>query len=194
MNTRLIALLLALAPALASAQGAAGGDAQMAGPKKLENSADSRARMKVKLKGVLDRMEQARIEKDVVRLNCLNEKVTQMKNLVRVADQADLALNEAVMSKSASAESEYVKITISRRKVENLSTEADACSASVAAALSDQGTRVEMEAPAAVAEADAANKQMAVGYGAVPVPLLSFEAIDRGPVPGWTAAPGPVAP
>ena len=192
MNPRMIALLVALAPALASAQGAAA-DAPMAGTKMLENSADSRARMKVKLKHVLDRLEQARIEKDVIRLNCLNEKVSQMKNLVKTADQADLALNEAVMAKSGAAESEYVKITISRRKVENLAADAEACTASAAAALSDQGTRVEVEAPAAIAEADAA-RRMAVGYSAVPAPLLSFEAIDRGPVPGWTAAPGPLAP
>jgi hypothetical protein len=190
MNTRLVALLLALVPALVSAQGA---DAQMAGSKMLENSAGSRAKMKAKLKYVLDRMEQARNEKDVLRLNCLNEKVSQMKALVRVADQADLSLHEAVAVPGGGAsESEYVKIEIARRKVETLARDADACAAS-AGALADEGTRVEVEAPAAVAEADAA-RRMAVGYGAVPPPALAFEMIDRGPLPGWTAPPGPLAP
>lgn len=160
----------------------------------LENSAGSRARMKSKMKLVLDRMEQARNEKDVVRLNCLNEKLTQIKALVRVAEQADVSLQEATTTASGAAESEYVKIEIARRKVENLATDADSC-ASQAANLVDESTRVEVEVPAGVAEAEAAGRKLAVGYGAVPTLGPSgFELIDRRPPPGWNAPPAIGAP
>ena len=49
---------------------------------KLDAAADNIARMKAGLKQVLARAEQARNEKDVVKLNCVNEKLTQIKSLI----------------------------------------------------------------------------------------------------------------
>lgn len=199
MNPRTFSLLVALVPALAAAQPASApspavSEQQLGASKMLENSAGSRARMKAKLKLVLDRMEAARNEKDVVRLNCLNEKLTQIKALVRVAEQADVSLQEATTTSSGAAESEYVKIEIARRKVENLSTDAEAC-ASMATNLVDESTRVEVEVPANVAEAEAASRKVATGYGAVPTLGPSgFELIDRRPPPGWNAPPAIGAP
>ena len=45
---------------------------------------------------VLKSLEEARSEKDVLKLNCVNEKLTQIKGLLRVVQQSDVSLQEAV--------------------------------------------------------------------------------------------------
>jgi hypothetical protein len=142
-----------LAVALASSLVAPPAGAQTSAPRravadteKLEASADHVARMKVSLKHVLFRVEEARNEKDVVKLNCANEKLTQMKALLRVAEQADLALHEAISKGDVGAESEFTKIGIARAKVDALRAESDLCVGQVAYVV-DQKTMVEMVQP-----------------------------------------------
>ncbi len=114
---------------------------------KLEASAESIARMKTALKQVLDRVEESRNEKDVVKLNCVNEKLTQIRSLLKVAEQADLALREAVASHDPSGEAEFAKIAIARTKIETLRAEADQCIGQLAYMV-DEKTNVEVEQPA----------------------------------------------
>ncbi len=114
---------------------------------KLEKSADSINRMKSALKSVLTRVEDARNEKDVVKLNCVNEKLTQIKGLLKVAEQSDIALHEAISSKDASAESEFSKIGIARAKVDGLRNDAEQCIGQLAYIV-DEKTTVEVQQPA----------------------------------------------
>ncbi len=113
---------------------------------KLEAAADNIARMKAALKQVLGRAEQARNEKDVVKLNCVNEKLTQIKSLIKVAEQADLALHESVASKDLASESEFSKIAIARTKVDGLRRGAEQCIGQLAYMV-DEKTTVEVEQP-----------------------------------------------
>jgi hypothetical protein len=89
--------------------------------------------------------EQARRERDVVKLNCVNEALTQMKALLKVAEQADLALREAISRKDPSADAEFSRVGIAKVKVENLRRQA-ACVGQLAY-LVDERTTVEVEAP-----------------------------------------------
>ncbi len=114
---------------------------------KLEAAAENLARMKTSLKIVLARVEEARNEKDVVKLNCVNEKLTQIKALLKVAEQADIALHEAVANRDPVAESEYAKIGIARSKVEGLRTESEQCIGQLAYVV-DEKTTVEVQQPA----------------------------------------------
>lgn len=113
---------------------------------KLEAAADNIARMKAALKLVLGRAEQSRNEKDVVKLNCVNEKLTQVKALIKVAEQADLALHESVAAKDVASEAEFSKIAIARTKVDGLRRGAEQCIGQLAYMV-DEKTTVEVEQP-----------------------------------------------
>jgi hypothetical protein len=102
--------------------------------------------MKAALKLVLGRAEQARNEKDVVKLNCVNEKLTQMKALLKVAEQADVALREA-MAMRGGGEAESSKLAITRTKVDRLRRDSEQCVGQLAFMV-DERTTVEVEQPA----------------------------------------------
>ncbi len=95
---------------------------------KLQKSTEFLVQMRQGLKLVLSKLEEARASKDVVKLNCVNEKLTNIKGLLRISEQADIALQEAVAKKEEQAsEHEYTKVTIARSKVEQLRAEAEQC-------------------------------------------------------------------
>jgi len=140
-KTLLLACVLISAPAVAQGPRRGTSDTD-----KLEASAEHLARMKTALKQVLGRVEEARNEKDVVKLNCVNEKLTQIKALLRVAEQADIALHEAVSNKDPASESEFAKIGIARTKVEGLRGESEQCIGQLAYMV-DEKTTVEVQQP-----------------------------------------------
>jgi hypothetical protein len=113
---------------------------------KLEAAADNIARMKASLKQVLGRAEQARNEKDVVKLNCVNEKLTQIKALIKVAEQADITLHESLATRESGGDAEFSKIAIARTKVDGLRADSEGCVGQLAY-LVDEKTTVEMEQP-----------------------------------------------
>jgi hypothetical protein len=113
---------------------------------KLEKSAENLERMRFALRKVLAKVEAARNEKDVVKLNCVNEKLAQVKDLIKVAEQADIALHEALANKSPGADLEFTKIGITRSKVDGLKGAADACIGQLAYMV-DQKTTVEVQSP-----------------------------------------------
>ena len=149
--------LLVAAPAAAqnkseSPQGT-GARSVLSDAQKLEKSAESIDRMKGVLRAVLGRVEEARNEKDVVKLNCVNEKLTQIKGLLKVAEQSDIALHEAISTKDPAAESEFAKIGIARTKVDGLRGDAEQCIGQLAYIV-DEKTTVEVQQPAGLANAD----------------------------------------
>ena len=116
-------------------------------PEKIRRSADAVAKMRGALKTVLGKLEEARNSKDVVKLNCVNEKLTQIKGLLRISEQSDIALQEAVAKKeSATSEHEYTKVSIAVVKVNQLSAEAEECIGQLAFR-TDENLTVEVETP-----------------------------------------------
>lgn len=72
--------------------------------------------------------QQAKNDKDVIRLNCVLDKLTQLNINATMMDQALQALQDAVSRNDESVQShEYTRITIINQKVQVLKTEADAC-------------------------------------------------------------------
>jgi hypothetical protein len=97
-------------------------------PDKLQRTAQALGLMRGVLTEVQAKLTEARGTKDVVKLNCVNEKLTQIKGLVRISEQADVALQEAVARRdSTSSEHEYTKVMIARQKVSQLSAETEEC-------------------------------------------------------------------
>jgi hypothetical protein len=91
--------------------------------------------------------DQAKADKDVIRLNCLLDKLTQVKVNGNIMDQALQALQDDISRNDESAElHEYTRITIINQKAQVLRTEADAC---VGAETNYVGpTKVVVESPA----------------------------------------------
>jgi len=128
-------------------------------PEKVQRSADGLARMREVLKDVLSKLEEARNTKDVVKLNCVNEKLTQIKGLLRISEQADVSLQEAVARKeTAAAEHEFTKVTIARQKVDQLRSEAEECIGQLAFR-TDENLTVEVETPQDLPKNDVTNPE-----------------------------------
>lgn len=118
------------------------------GPGAAQMPAEHLAGMKASFREVLDRVADARAEKDVVKLNCLSEKLSHMKALLDVAEQSSAALREAVPGKDADAEWERSKIAIARTRMELLRAGSERCIGQLAHRV-DEKTAVEVEKPAA---------------------------------------------
>jgi hypothetical protein len=85
-----------------------------------------------KMKGTLDHMgkmaEQARKEKDLIKLNCVNDKVIQVKGHLNLAEQSRDALKVAsARNDEGTRNHEFAKLTITYQKVIVLAQEAEAC-------------------------------------------------------------------
>lgn len=116
-------------------------------PEKLRTSAQALTLMRGALKDVLGKLEEARSTKDVVKLTCVNEKLTQMKGLLRISETADVNLQESVARKeTATAEHEFTKVSIAQSKVQQLSAEAEQCMGQLAFRV-DENLNVEVETP-----------------------------------------------
>ncbi len=114
---------------------------------KLTRSTQSLGAMREVLRQVLGKVEEARRTKDVVKLNCANEKLTQIKGLLRISEQADVSLQEALSRKETStSDHEYTKVMIARQKVTQLRAEAEECIGQLAFR-TDENLFVEVEEP-----------------------------------------------
>jgi hypothetical protein len=91
-------------------------------------------------------VEQARKQKDIIRLNCVMDKLAQVKVSMNIGDEAMQKLQEAVTRNDDGASlHEYTRMTIVNQKVQVLQNDGQSC---VGAELNYVGaTRVEVEAP-----------------------------------------------
>ena len=86
------------------------------------------AEMKDILAQVFVYASEAREERDVVKLNCVNEKLTAIKGLLKISEAAEVALQDGLAAGAAdTARHELEKISIARRKTEEHLHEAEAC-------------------------------------------------------------------
>ena len=132
---RTLRLLLVL-PMIAWAESAGDGvpDAE-----KIRRSGEAVGRMREVLKDSLKKLQDARSSNDVVKLNCVNEKLTQIKGLLRVSEQADVALQEAVARReTTTTDKEFSKVTLAGQKVDLLRTEVESCIGQLAFRTDDQ--------------------------------------------------------
>ncbi|HET6440051.1 MAG TPA: hypothetical protein VFG59_18440 [Anaeromyxobacter sp.] len=121
--------------------------AQIPDAKKLEISEQSLKTIRKTVDRVGLRSDEARVEKDVNKLNCLNAQLTQMKGLAKVATQANDALVDAIARKdSATANTHFARVVIAAEKVVRMGSEADICVGQLAY-LVDGQTTVEVGEP-----------------------------------------------
>lgn len=78
--------------------------------------------------GGFTELEEARKTQNISRVNCVNEALTTMKGLVRLAESNYLAMQECASRKDgACSEHEYVKISIAFNKSEELDGQLKGC-------------------------------------------------------------------
>jgi len=142
------------APAASPPPPEASDASRVSDPDKVRVSSEALVKMRTALKDVLTKLEEARNSKDVVKLNCVNEKLTQMKGLLRISEQSDVQLQESVAKReTATSEHEYTKVSIARGKVEQLRAEAEECIGQLAFR-TDENLSIEVEVPAYLPSGD----------------------------------------
>jgi hypothetical protein len=121
--------------------------AQVPEARKQELAEESLKTIRKTVDRVAGRAEEARVDKDVSRLNCLNAQLTQMKGLQKVATQAREALVDAIGKKDpATANTQFARVVIAGDKVQRMGGEADVCLGQLAY-LVDGRTNVLVEQP-----------------------------------------------
>lgn len=119
----------------------------------LSQSKDYYRKMQDVQKRILGLQAKAKRDRDVVKLNCVNDKLVNVRGLQTVSDQAMTTLN---MANSNSDESgrlhEFTRLTILYQKVVTLGTEAEQC---IGEDVSYVGaTRVDVEIDPSIPPAD----------------------------------------
>ena len=80
------------------------------------------------LKRIQTLQDQAKREKDIIRLNCVTDKVVQVRVNISIAEQSIAALQEAVTRADEGERThEFTRLTIVNQKVQVLGAEAENC-------------------------------------------------------------------
>ncbi|AWV89787.1 hypothetical protein [Bradymonas sediminis] len=121
----------------AASEGIAAGDVSlvdenidaMSNAEKLSRGADKIKQMRGTLAQTNKMLENVRSQdEDIIRVNCVNEKVASMKGFVKVAEQSYTSLNGAVSAKDdGAAKHHYTLISVGGEKVRTLASEAALC-------------------------------------------------------------------
>lgn len=115
---------------------------EMTPRQKTEFAETSEKNLSNSVQRLLKQIEEANKAKDVLRLNCLNEKLGQLRGILKVVQDARVGLQEAVARENADlAEHNFRKVVISSEQGEVISAEADAC-AGTSGAGGGEGTRI----------------------------------------------------
>lgn len=103
----------------------------------LDGSVTLIGKMQAALKNIVKLQQVARDQKDVIKLNCVNDKLLQVKQLLNIADKARTNLLAATVGDAASSDDpendttgryhEFGRITIAEQQVSVLSSEAENC-------------------------------------------------------------------
>jgi hypothetical protein len=94
----------------------------------LNQGREYRSKMNEALSRVQSLSEQARKQKDIIRLNCLMDKLVQLRGNVNIADQALASMQDAIGRRDDGAGvHEYTRLTIVYQKVQVLVAEGEAC-------------------------------------------------------------------
>ena len=98
-------------------------------PREMTQNADRLiAEMREGLEKTVELQQFARKQKDVIKLNCVNDKLLQLKQLLNIAEAARTDLSEAIASADEEARyHEYGQIVITSERVGTLVGEAQNC-------------------------------------------------------------------
>ncbi|MFU8802808.1 MAG: hypothetical protein ACNA8W_03265 [Bradymonadaceae bacterium] len=101
----------------------------LTGPQMLERGQNKIAAMKVTLEGTTNLMDRARTdERDILKMNCINEKLASIKGFLKVSEQSYVSLSDSVSrTDDEGSRHHYTLIAIAGQKVNILGEEARVC-------------------------------------------------------------------
>jgi hypothetical protein len=124
-----------------------------------QQSADYMTKMKATELRASKLQDDARKKKDVVKLNCVADKVVQIKGHLAVADQTMAGLATAIArSDGGETQHEFTRITLIFQKVTVLGTEAENCIGEDAAYVGD--TKVDVDIDPTIPSEDPTEPQL----------------------------------
>ncbi len=119
---------------------------QLSDKDKVDTAEKNLNEMRKILTDVLKILKESRDQKDVIKMNCVNEKLINTKGLIRISEQADIVLQEAVTKgEKDSSTHEFQKIAIAHQKIKILKTEAEQCVGELAFAVGKTTVEVEID-------------------------------------------------
>lgn len=124
------------------------------------SNADKRTRaeqmlveMREALQRATDVLGEARASKDVVQLNCVNEKLVQIKGLLKIGEQSSVRMYEGVAQDASDVVNhEYTKLAVAHQRTLVLRSEADQCVGESTIYTGD--TEIEVEVDPSLREGD----------------------------------------
>jgi hypothetical protein len=94
----------------------------------IQQAKDMLSKMQDVLKRVVQLQEVARKQKDIIKLNCVNDKLVQVKGNMNVAEGANTSMNEAMArGDDAGRAHEFTRVGLVYQKIQVLGTEAENC-------------------------------------------------------------------
>jgi len=91
-------------------------------------------------------LKEARAAKDIVQLNCINEKLTQIKGLLKISENASVKMYEAISNNQADIiNHEYTKISVAHQRCVTLGAEAEQCVGEIAVYTGQTEVTVEID-------------------------------------------------
>jgi hypothetical protein len=179
MRVVLAALVVLLAPALRAEEPAprvslARGGERLSFDEQKQRTDKALKSMRELLGKAQKLLDQARDEKDIVKLNCVNEKVLQLRGLLKVSDAAANDLREAIArSEDEAAEHHYTKVQLLQRKVAAVREDAEQCIGQLAF-YSDEKTQVAVETPKDLPDKDVTLVKVPADVLSRPPPASGF--------------------
>jgi len=96
--------------------------------KKSEKVGGALKKVGATLKFALTRLEKARTNKDIIQLNCVNDKLTGIKGFLKIAERAQKSLAEAMGERDSNlVQHEFAKVMLITDRVENLKLQVEGC-------------------------------------------------------------------
>lgn len=100
-----------------------------------------------------DLLSEARAKNDIIQLNCVNEKLTQLKGLLKLSENSSLAMYEAMAASSQDeVNHQYTKIVVAHQKSSSLKAEVEQCVGELS--IYSGETEVEVEIDGSITEQD----------------------------------------
>ena len=95
---------------------------------------------------VTNLLKEARSAKDIVQLNCINEKLTQIKGLLKISENASVKMYEAISGNQEDIiNHEFTKITVAHQRCVTLGAEAEQCVGEIAVYTGQTEVTVEID-------------------------------------------------
>lgn len=91
-------------------------------------------------------LKEARAAKDIVQLNCVNEKLTQIKGLLKISENGSVKMYEAIANAQDDViNHEFTKISVAHQRAVSLGAEAEQCVGEIAVYTGQTEVSVEID-------------------------------------------------